>query len=184
MAEKIDLFRRAARRRAARAIAHDPEVEVVFASDICAGVRQDRARRLARAGARTEAGCRGARRGGFGRASAALSRSAAPRPDRADGCRCARRVRRAGNGAGRGARGAGDGRRSEQPRAPDRGAGPRRCDRPRPRCRGGAAVDRGRPDRPRAPDRRGAAGAPPLEGSSWSRRGSRTKRRPSSTRWR
>ena len=38
--------------------------------------------------------------------------------------------------------------------------------------------------RPRAADRRGAAARPPLPGSSWSRRGSRRRPRPSSTRWR
>ena len=47
----------------------------------------------------------------------------------------------------------------------DRGAGARRRDRPRPQRRGSAAGDRGRPDRARAADRRGAARRPRAPGS-------------------
>ena len=57
----LDRFRRALA-GAARAIARDAEVEVVFASDDARRRRQDRARRLARAVARAAAGRRGARR--------------------------------------------------------------------------------------------------------------------------
>ena len=72
MAERIDLFRRALA-GAARAIAQDPEVDVVFASEAAPPSGKTARVAFARAGARAAAGRRGARRRGFGRASPALS---------------------------------------------------------------------------------------------------------------
>ena len=60
----VDEFRRALA-GAARAIARDPEAEVVFASEGSPPHRQDRARAVARSGARAAACRRSARRRGF-----------------------------------------------------------------------------------------------------------------------